>query len=155
MALAINKAIQSEVVDVVNTRNTRQGNDAEVAELISDMKAGRVAAVIMNETNPVYTLANANEFAEALKKVKLSVAFSMTPNETAIVSQYVAATPHYLESWGDVMIRKGQYSLVQPTINNLFDTRQFQDALLKWTGTNETYYDYLKNSWEQNILGGR
>ncbi len=155
LALAINKAIQSEVVDLVNTKNTRQGNDAEVAELISAMKAGRVGAVIMNETNPVYTLANGSEFTEALKKVKLSVAFSMTPNETANVSQYVAATPHYLESWGDVTIKKGQYSLIQPTINNLFDTRQFQDALLKWTGTNETYYDYLKNSWVQNILEGK
>ncbi len=155
LALAINKAIQSEVVDLVNTKNTRQGNDAEVAELISAMKAGRVGAVIMNEINPVYTLANANEFTEALKKVKLSVAFSMTPNETANVSQYVAATPHYLESWGDVTIKKGQYSLIQPTINNLFDTRQFQDTLLKWTGTNETYYDYLKNSWVQNILEGK
>jgi molybdopterin-containing oxidoreductase family iron-sulfur binding subunit len=155
LALAINKAIQSEVVDLVNTKNTRQGNDAEVAELISAMKAGRVGAVIMNEINPVYTLANANEFTEALKKVKLSVAFSMTPNETANVSQYVAATPHYLESWGDVTIKKGKYSLIQPTINNLFDTRQFQDTLLKWTGTNETYYDYLKNSWVQNILEGK
>jgi MoCo/4Fe-4S cofactor protein with predicted Tat translocation signal len=154
LALAINSAIQSEVIDIVNTRNTRQGDDAKVAQLIKDMTAGSVGALIMHETNPVYTMANTSEFSEGLKKVKLSVAFSMTPNETAAVSQYVLATPHYLEAWGDVSIKRGQYSLVQPTINNLFDTRQFQDTLLKWTGSTETYYDYLKDSWEQNILGG-
>ena len=155
LALAINNAIQSEVIDVVSTRNVRQGDDAKVAQLIKDMKAGNIGAVIMHETNPVYTLSNANDFSEALKKVKLSVSFSMTSNETANVSQYVVASPHYLESWGDVMIKKDQYSLVQPTINNLFDTRQFQDALLKWTGSSQTYHDYLKESWEQTILGGK
>ena len=155
LTLAINKAIQSEVIDIVNTKNTRQGDDAKVAGLISDMKAGKIGALIMHGTNPVYTLSNAGGFSEGLKKVKLSVSFSMTPNETAAVSQYVAATPHYLESWGDLMIKKGQYSLVQPTINNLFDTRQFEDTLLKWTGTDESYHDYLKNAWQQNILGGK
>ena len=48
--------------------------------------------------------------------------------------KYIAAAPHYLESWGDVEMKKGHFSLMQPTIRPLFDTRQFQDALLKWTG---------------------
>ena len=155
LALAINNAIQSEVIDIVVTKNIRHGNDAKVAQLLNDMKAGKIGAVLMHNTNPVYTLSKGSEFAEALKKVKLSVAFSMSADETANASQYVIATPHYLEAWGDVMIKKGQYSLIQPTIHNLFDTRQFQDTLLKWTGSNEAYYDYLKNQWEENILGGK
>ena len=155
LALAINSAIQSDVIDVVTTKNIRHGDDTKVAQLIKDMKAGNIGAVIMHNTNPVYTLPNASEFTEALKKVKLSVTFAMTPNETANASQYVVAIPHYLESWGDVMIKKGQYSLVQPTISQLFDTRQFQCTLLKWTGSNESYYDYLKGQWQANILGGK
>ena len=155
MALAINKAIQSEVIDVVTTKNVRHGNDAKVAQLLNDMNAGKIGAVIMHNTNPVYTLPKGVEFGNALKKVKLSVAFTMSDNETAKISQYVIATPHYLESWGDVMIKKGQYSLVQPTINKLFDTRQFQDVLLKWTGSSEAYYDYLKDQWQANVLGGK
>jgi len=155
LALAINNHIQSSVIDVVNTKNVRHGNDAKVAQLLQDMNAGKIGAVIMHNTNPVYTLPKGVEFASALKKVKLSVAFTMSDNETAKASQYVIATPHYLESWGDVMIKKGQYSLVQPTINKLFDTRQFQDVLLKWNGSSETYYDYLKNQWQTNVLGGK
>ncbi|SFS48112.1 TAT-variant-translocated molybdopterin oxidoreductase [Lutibacter maritimus] len=154
LALAINNAIQSEVIDVVATKNIRKGNDVEVAQLIADMNAGKIGAVIINNANPVYTLPNSAEFVEGLKKVKLSVAFSMQDNETAKAVQYALATPHYLESWGDVVIKKGQYSLMQPTIKPLFNTRQFQDALLNWTGSSTSYYDFLKETWNANILGG-
>jgi molybdopterin-containing oxidoreductase family iron-sulfur binding subunit len=155
VALAINKAIGSEVLDVVATKNVRRGNDADVARLVTDMNSGRIGAVIINNSNPVYTLPNSNEFVEGLQKVKLSVAFSMQDNETANATQYALATPHYLESWGDAVIKKGQYSLIQPTINTLFDTRQFQDALLIWTGDNTSYYEFLKGSWNNSILVGK
>ena len=154
IALAINNAINSEVIDVVATKNIRKGNDAAVAQLIADMNEGKIGAVIINNSNPVYSLPNSSEFVEGLKKVKLSVVFSMQDNETANAVQYALATPHYLESWGDVVIKKGQYSLMQPTIKPLFNTRQFQDVLLTWTGSVETYYDFLKESWTTDILGG-
>ena len=155
LALAINNHIQSKVVDVVTTRNYRHGNTAKVNQLFSDMKAGKIGALITYDTNPAYTLPKGAEFAEAMKKVGLTVAFSMTANETAGASQYVVATPHYLESWGDVMIKMGQHSLVQPTINKLFDTRQFQETLMKWTNTPGSYYDYLKGRWTGSLLGGK
>ncbi len=155
LALQINKAIQSKVIDVANTRNVRHGDDAKVAQLITDMKAGKIGAVIMHNTNPVYSLPNAKEFTEALKKTKLSVSFAMSDNETTNASQYVGAIPHYLETWSDVLIKKGQYSLTQPTIHKLFDTRQFQETLLKWIGSDESFYDYLKGTWSSNILGGK
>jgi len=155
LALAINKAIQSNVLDLVATKNVRHGDDAKVAQLIKDINAGSIGAVFMYDTNPVYTLPKGSAFGEALKKVKLSVTFTMSDNETSKASQYVIATPHYLEAWGDVVIKKGQYSLIQPTINKLFDTRQFQETLLKWSGSDETYYDYLKNQWKSNVLGGK
>ncbi len=151
IALALNSFLQSETVDLVNTKNTRQGNDTKVAQLLADMKAGKVGAIITNQTNPAYTL---NGFAAAVKNVKLNVAFSSSETETAKLANYVNATPHYLESWGDVNIQKGQYSLIQPTINKLFDTRQFQEALLSWTGNSSSYYNYLKDSWT-SILNGQ
>lgn len=150
LALAINDALGSIVLDKVHTRNTRQGNDADVATLISDMKAGKVGALITHNTNPVYTLPNSEEFTEALSKVGLTVAFSMHNNETAKAMEYALATPHYLESWGDVMHQKGHYSLIQPTIKPLFNTRQFQDTILNWMGSDQSFYDYLKANFEGN-----
>ncbi|MBT8317988.1 MAG: TAT-variant-translocated molybdopterin oxidoreductase [Lutibacter sp.] len=154
LALAINNAIQSEVIDVVATKNIRHGNDSNVAQLISDMNAGKVGAVLIYNSNPVYSLPNTSEFVEGLKKVKLSVAFSMQDNETVSACEYALATPHYLESWGDALIKKGEYSLIQPTIKPLFNTRQFQDTLLAWTGGTTSFYEVLKENWNSNILEG-
>ena len=158
MALAINDALGSVIVDKANTRNLRQGNDANVATLIQDMKAGKIGAIFTYNSNPVYTLPNATEFTEALSKVDLSVAFSSHEDETSKVMQYALATPHYLESWGDVMHKKGHYSLIQPTIKPLFNTRQFQDTLLSWMSSSESFYDFMKatftGNWNQALHDG-
>ena len=147
LALAINNAIESEVINTSITNNTRQGNDTEVAQLVADMKSGKVGAIIINNSNPVYTLPNSADFVEGLGKVAVSVLFSTADNETANAVQFALPTPHYLESWGVIEIKKGHYSLMQPTIQPLFDTRQFQDCLLKWTGNSQNYYDYIKSSF--------
>ena len=155
LALAINAALQSKAIDVVATKNVRQGNQARVQQLLMDMKAGKVGALLMYNTNPVYSLANGNEFEAALKNVSLTVDFAMSADQTANASQFVVATPHYLESWGDTELKKGSYGLMQPTIKPLFNTRQFEDSLLNWMGSDQDYFDYLKNYWQSNLLGGK
>ena len=40
---------------------------------------------------------------------------------------------------------------MQPTIRPLFDTRQFQDCLLKWTGSDKSYHEYIKETWSGSI----
>ncbi len=154
VALEINEALSSKAFDAKTPIKTRQGNDKAVAGLIADMKAGKVGAIIMSGVNPMYTLSNASEFEEGLKKTELSIAFSMKVDETSSKVEYIAAAPHYLESWGDVELKKGHYALTQPTIRPLFDTRQFQDALLKWTGNDVSYHDYIKEAWGTDVLGG-
>jgi len=108
----------------------------------------------MSGVNPLYTLPNASDFYEGLKNTELSVAFSMKEDETSSGTQIIAAAPHYLESWGDVEIKKGHYALTQPAIRPLFNTRQFQESLLKWTGNESTYLDYIKEAWGTSILNG-
>jgi len=153
VALAINEQLGSKAFDAKAPKYVRQGSSKAVSKLISDMKSGKVGALIMDGVNPVYSLPNASEFEAGLKNVALSVVFAQNKNETAAVSQYVAAASHYLESWGDVQIKKGSYSLMQPTIKELFDTRQFQTSLLQWLGSDKTYYDYIKETWSVGVLG--
>ena len=153
ITLAINKALNSNIIDVTNTLNIRQGNDAAVAQLVSNLKSGTVAGVISYNVDPVFSLANGKEFADALKG-KLSVAIAVENNDTVAASNYVLPATHFLESWGDVSISKGNYSLVQPTIQKLFKTRQIQEILLKWSGNTTSYYEYLKSFWANKVLGG-
>ena len=154
VVLEINEYIKSKAFDTVNTIQTRQGDNSKIATLIADMKAGNVGAIIMSGVNPMYTLPNANDFAAGLKKTALSIAFSMKVDETSSLAQYIAAAPHNLESWGDVEIKKGHFGLIQPTIRPLFDTKQFQEALLVWNGNDVSYNDYVKNVWNESILNG-
>ncbi|KJD32687.1 quinol:cytochrome C oxidoreductase [Tamlana nanhaiensis] len=154
LVLEINQVLGSKAFNPSTPIKTRQGSNAQVAQLVTDMKAGKVAAIIMSGVNPIYTLPNAADFAEGLKKTELSIAFSLKEDETSSLTNYIAAAPHYLESWGDVELKKGHFALTQPTIRPLFDTRQFQDALLKWTGNDVSYHDYIKNTWNSDVLGG-
>ncbi|NHM05860.1 TAT-variant-translocated molybdopterin oxidoreductase [Flavobacterium sp. CYK-4] len=153
LVLAINQALASEAFSTAGTRQIRKGSNQKVAQFLNDMKAGNVHTLIMSGVNPVYTLPNGAEFAAALKKVALSVAFSLKEDETASVTTIAAAAPHYLESWNDVSIVKGAYGITQPTIRPLFDTMQFQDALMSWNGTSGTFYDYLKANASGIIAG--
>ncbi|MBK86850.1 MAG: quinol:cytochrome C oxidoreductase [Flavobacteriaceae bacterium] len=152
LVIAINEFINSKAFDPKTIILTRQGNDKAVSAVVKDMNAGHVGAVIMAGVNPVYTLPNAAAFVEGLKKTALSVVFTMKNDETAAKTQYVGAAPHYLESWGDFETKSGFYALMQPTIRPLFDTQQFQEALLFLNGATTNYHDYIKSFWENNVL---
>ncbi|WP_264512325.1 TAT-variant-translocated molybdopterin oxidoreductase [Flavobacterium sp. N1719] len=163
LVFAINQVLKSEALATAGVRYTRKGNDAQVAQLIKDMTAGNVHTLIMSGVNPVYTLANGEAFGAALGKVKLSVSFTQREDETAAKSKIAAAAPHYLESWNDHVLTKGTYSLTQPTIRPLFNTKQFQEALMSWNGVSGNYYDYLRAgsagflgnaSWNQTLHDG-
>ena len=154
LVLEINAFLNSKAFDPKTTILTRQGNDAAVTKLVADMNSGKVGAVIMAGVNPAYTLPNATAFVEGLKKTELSVTFSMKNDETASASEFVAAAPHFLESWGDLETKSGQYGLIQPTIRPLFDTKQFQDVLLVLIGNTKSYNEYTKSFWISDILKG-
>ncbi|WP_297797555.1 TAT-variant-translocated molybdopterin oxidoreductase [uncultured Eudoraea sp.] len=153
VTLSINEMLASSAFDPTAPRYIRQGNTKTVNALIKDMNSGKVGALIMDGVNPMYTLPNASEFAEGVAKVDLSVTFSTNWNETTEITEFTAASNHYLESWGDAQFVKGHYSLMQPTIKELFDTRQFQQALLQWMDSDLSYYDYLKETWSTGVLG--
>ena len=153
IALAINNALQSEAFNPSDAILTRKGDAKAVTQLVTDMKAGKIHTLIMNGVNPVFTLAQSKDFVAALKSVKLSVSFSMKEDETSSLTTIAAAAPHYLESWGDVAITRSNYSIIQPTIHPLFNTKQFQEALLTWTDNTVAYFDYLKSFATTSLAG--
>ncbi len=138
-------------IDLANHTWFNQGDDAAVQQLVKDMAAGSVGAVLIAGVNPAYSLPNAAEFAAALKKVELSVSFSGHADETASLCTTVLPDNHWLESWNDLLPKPGHYALAQPTINPLFDTRQWPETLLRWSGDNSTWHDYIRNVWAANM----
>ncbi len=134
-------------IDLDNTCNLRKGNDADVAMLLDEMNKGEVAALFIYNCNPAYSLPNGSAFAESLKRVELSVSFADRSDETAVGCKFICPDHHPLESWSDAEPKKGIYSLGQPTIAPLFNTRQFQESLLLWSGNTSTYHDYMAANW--------
>lgn len=153
LVLAINQVLASEAFSTAGSRQIRKGSNAVVSQLIKDLNAGSIHTLIMSGVNPVYTLADSAAFVSGLKKVKTSVSFALKDDETASISTIAAPAPHYLESWGDLEITKGTYSLTQPTIRPIFNTKQFQDVLLSLNGTAGTFYDYLKANSVASTIG--
>ena len=152
---AINEALQAggNTIDWSATVNYKQGIDADFAKLVDDMNAGSVGALLVYGANPAYTWYDADKFKNALKKVRVTASFNPKQDETSQLCKYVIPDHHYLESWGDAEPKTGYFSLMQPTINPLFKTRQWQDSLLKWSGGVSTYADYVKNSWSTKLGG--
>lgn len=134
-----------------------QGEHTAFFKLIEEMKSGKVDVLLINKANPVFTTPTAFGFAEAMAKVSMIVSFADRVDETAALSDFVCPDHHGLEGWSDSEPQDGIYSISQPTISPLFNTRSFQDTLLVWMGSAnapaKSFVEYLRNYWEKNIYG--
>lgn len=150
------------------TIEARSGNPAlkasssDLLDLVKKMKAGQVKTLIIHRTNPIYALPAELGFAEALAKVDMVITTSDRMDEVAQHAHYVAVDNHPMESWGDAEVVAGVFSLQQPTIRSMYDTRSFQLSLMTWAylakqGPKrlleyETFFDYLKNYWKEEVF---
>ncbi len=152
-ALSYNESVSSVVMNTEKPKMIRKGNSRAVLNVLNEVVDGTVKGLISVGVDPIYSFPNNVAFTEAYSRLELSASFSFKKDATASLSQLVAATPHYLESWGDTQLKKGTFGLTQPTIKPLFDTRQFQESLLKLLGSDKSYYDHIKETWKKSILG--
>ena len=150
---AINDLLKNygQTIDLTEPIFLKAGDDNAINQLIKDMNDGRVSALIINGVNPSYSLARASEFNEALSKVDLKISTALSIDETASMCEYVCPDRHFLESWGDAKASFNKVSFIQPTIQPLFNSRQFQESLLVWAGNKISYYDFLKDYWSSKL----
>ena len=119
-------------IDLDNYSNQKAGNEAEVVELIAEMKRGEVGAVFLFGVNPVYNFSLAKDFTEGLKKVALKVSFANKLEETSSLANVIAPDHHYLESWNDAEPKAGHFAMVQPTISPVYNSRAAQQGFINW-----------------------
>ena len=135
-------------------------SNEEWESLIAKMNNGNVAAVIHFDSNPVYHLPKDYDYAGAIKKIPAVISLVESENESSAVSGFVLPVNHSFESWGDYKTRTGFYSMQQPIISPLYNTRQKEAVLLFWTkGSQEKfsenlYHDYLMDHWQNKIYPG-
>lgn len=151
---AINQLLGNygKTIDLKHPFLLKQGNESEIAALIEHMNAGKVGAIIHYNANPVYNYPDAQKYVDGLVKVGLKISMTEAPDETSVLCDYVAPDNNYLESWNDAEPKAGYFSMMQPTIRTIFDTRQAQDSLLKWSGNQISFQDFIEKYWEENLF---
>lgn len=140
-----------KTIDLHRPSFQRQGIDRQMNDFVDELKAGKVDAVVFYNCNPVYDHARGKEIAEAIGKLPLSIGTASRLDETTSHCRYNLPDSHFLESWHDCEQVKGVFSLGQPTIGTIFDTRQFPDSLLKWAGVDKAYPEVIKAYWKQAL----
>ena len=153
---AINHLLENYGTTILTekTLNTHRGIDADFEHVVAGLKDKSIAGILCWGVNPVYNHPKGSELKNLIAGAELSVSFSDRKDETTAACHWVCPEPHYLEAWNDAEPKTGTYSLAQPTISKLFDSRQVQETLMKWVGVeNPNYYEYLKKNWSENFLG--
>lgn len=139
-------------IDLDNSLNIAAGRDDEMEKLVDDMNKGSVKALIMHDVNPFYDYSNPTIFNDGFAKVPVTINLAGKASETVAKAKYECPVNHFLESWNDAEIMPGQMSLQQPCINPVFNTRSFQDSLLKWSGSSLSWQQFLSSEWENNFF---
>ncbi|RZJ58198.1 MAG: 4Fe-4S dicluster domain-containing protein [Hymenobacter sp.] len=155
LVAAINQTLGNvgTTVDLTNPSYVRQGDDARMSQFVSELNSGAISAVFFYNANPVYNHPKGEQIKAGIAKAALSVSLNDRLDETGSLCQYQTPDSHWLESWNDFEPKKGFLSLAQPAITPIFKTRQGQESFLRWAGSNENYYNFLKAGW-QGVLGG-
>ena len=130
----------------------------EMENLVSDLNSGKTAVVIHFDTNPVYHLPTDLGYTEAVKKAKTIITLGESVNESSEIGSFVLPVNSMFESWGDYQTRNTFYSLQQPVIAPLYNTRQKEDVLMTWiSGTGDSYnidnyHKFVMDNWKTGIL---
>ena len=150
----INVALNSygTTIDLNSGSYLYKGKDEAFAQFLTDANQGQVGVAFFLNSNPIYDYHNVEAVQSALEKIDFKLAFADRSDETASMLDAIAPVPNFLESWGDANPFEGYFTIVQPTINPIYNTRQAEQSLLIWAGDQTDYYTFVKDNWEQNIL---
>jgi MoCo/4Fe-4S cofactor protein with predicted Tat translocation signal len=130
--------VEAEPVDQVQS----------LKDLVADMNAGRVDALLIISGNPVYTAPADLGFADAMNRVTLRVQLSLYDDETTALCHWHVPEAHFLESWSDGRGYDGTASIVQPLIAPLYGGKSAHEFLAAITDRPErSGYDIVRDFW--------
>jgi molybdopterin-containing oxidoreductase family iron-sulfur binding subunit len=116
---ALTHAINAALAAPVRTIAPVAVSAPNIGALAAEMHGGKVETLLILGGNPVYDAPADLGFAEALKRVKLSIQLATHADETAAHATYHVPALHALEDWGDGRAYEGTAAIVQPQIRPL------------------------------------
>lgn len=139
---------------------SKVGSLKDIKNLVAMLDSKRVHAAFVTRMDPLFrTVPASMQVTDKIKNAAFKVAFVDTidpADEKAYAEIYDLILPlsHAYESWGDVEVRKGLTSVVQPALKEtIFDTHTEGDILMNiaaavsGAAVEGTYEDWLKARW--------
>ena len=117
-------------------------------QLVIDMNAGRVKALVIVGGNPAFDAPADLRFREAFDKVPFRAHLSSHYDETSFDAHWHIPETHYLETWSDARAYDGTVSIMQPLIAPLYNGRsahELMGALIG--GLDASPYETVHNYW--------
>jgi molybdopterin-containing oxidoreductase family iron-sulfur binding subunit len=141
-------------VDPICPSSQNLGDDATMAALVDEMTRGLVHTLVIWGANPVYDYADPGAFLAGLGRVALSLSLADHLDETGAHVTALCPGHHFLEAWGDAEPLASSYSLRQPLIAPLFDTRAAEESLLTWLEPEQpaNHRTWVRQIWREQIF---
>ena len=141
-----------------------------IRDLVNDMNAGKVDALVMMGVNPVYEAPADLNFAEALEKLlsrpdSITAQLSIYKDDTTGYCKWHVPQTHYLEAWSDVRSCDGTVTIIQPLILPLYDGKSVHEVLRIFSDQpgatpssfarngGQTTYEMVKGYWQTQHSG--
>ena len=149
LAHALNQALGNVGICVKYVSPFDDGTAGATAlrDLTRSMLAGETDTVLMFGVNPVYDAPGDIPFADALKRIPLSIHVGTHGDETAAACTWHLNRAHPLESWGDAVCLDGTASLVQPLIAPLWGGRTDAEIVRALTGQQGSDFTWVQDTW--------
>lgn len=124
----------------------------DLARFIKD--APGIDTLFVVDVNPTFTIPASFKIADLFRGIKNVISMSAMPSETEEFANHILNTHNPLECWGDEELVAGFWSMQQPTVRSITNSKQAEDILL-WTAAKlgkpmgyEDYRAYLRKKWE-------
>ena len=103
---------------------------------LPDAESGySLAALLISNANPYYTMTDARSFQKQIEKIPFVVSFSSYMDETAMHADLILPNHCYLERYEDVPVTAGMarpvIGLARPIVEPLFDTMHVGDVIIR------------------------
>lgn len=124
----------------------------DVARFLKD--ANSIDTLFVVDVTPSFTLPASFGVETLLKGIKNVISMNAMPSETDAFATHILNTHNPLEAWGDEELVAGFWSIQQPTVRSITNSRQAQDVML-WIAAKmgkpmgfEDYRAYLRKQWQ-------
>lgn len=148
--------VTDSVVDFSTAENyANVGSLLDIVSLVKKLNSNEIGVLFSSKTDPLSTLPGNISLEQSMENANLRVAISDFHNSTADKCDIILPLSHALESWGDEETQKGLLTIIQPTIEPIFDSRSEGDILLgllnryKNSASQITYQEWLFSNWKK------